>query len=352
VTRAALIGITGPHSRGWLETLQVLPEVTDLVVCDVDAGDPAPPSTQTHPAATVPDGIESVDLDDLLAGPPDLALLSVRNDQAADLGVAFLSRGVPCIVEKPSGRTSADIERLNAAAAEGGTIWAPGFLNRLQPAARRIRHLVQQGALGHLRSVEARMVTSSVEQRNPAHWLFHKETAGGGILHWLAIHTIDLIRYLTQQEFGEVSGYARSFTRDIDVEDMAALSFTLSGGAIGNLHAGYVLRQRYGDIGITLRGDLGEIVWPQWDVDGRQDRLHVHTEGPQSEGAVSETVILTPPGGAGYGGGIGQQFVRSFLHAARMGGPFLTGGDDALRAMRFVEAAYVASDSGTRVTLS
>jgi predicted dehydrogenase len=335
-----------------METLQSLEETRELIVCDVDeAGSGTATATETHPTAPIPDSATVVSFDSLLAGDsrPDAVLLSVRNDQAPDLGARLLAAGIPCIIEKPSGRTSADIEALNAAAAAGGTIWAPGFLNRLQPAARRIRRLVNEGALGQIRSIEARMVTSSVSQRNPDHWLFSKQVAGGGILHWLAIHTIDLIRYLTGQEFGEVSGHCSTFTRGIDVEDMAALTFTLGGGAVGNLHAGYILRQRYGDIGITLRGDLGEIVWPQWDVDGRQDTLYLHTEGPASEGAEAEVVRLEPPGGAGYGGDLGQQFVRSFLHAAKMGGQFITSGDDALRAMRFVEAAYAASDSGTRV---
>jgi predicted dehydrogenase len=348
----ALVGVTGPHSRGWLETLQNVAEVGQLLLCDVDDEAALPVSTETHPGMELPEHLRKVSFDSLLSdNRPDMALLSARNDQAADLGERLLRAGIACIIEKPSGRSCTDIERLNEAAGAGGTIWAPGFLNRLQPAARRIRRLISEGALGHIQSIEARMVTSSVDQRNPDHWLFDKQVAGGGILHWLAIHTVDLIRYLTGQEFDEVSGHTRTFTRGIDVEDMAALTFTLKGGAIGNLHAGYILRQRYGDIGITLRGDLGEIVWPQWGFEGRQDTIYLHNEGPMSEGCGPEVVTLEPPAGAGYGGGLGQQFVRSFLHAARMGGVFLTNGDDALRAMRFVEAAYAASENGVRVRI-
>ena len=339
----ALVGLTAPHSRGWLETLHTLPEAGRLLVCDVDDPGARP---------EVPEEAEAVAPEDLLDPSlrPDAALVSVRNDQAADIGSRLLAGGLPCIVEKPAGRGSADIERLNEAAARGGTIWAPGFLNRLQPAARRIRRLVvEEQAIGRVQSIEARMVTSSVRQRNPGHWLFRKQVAGGGILHWLAIHHIDLVRYLTGQEYGSVSGFTATFNREIDVEDMAALAFTLQGGAVGNLHAGYVLRQRYGDIGITLRGDLGEIVWPHFDFVGRQNTLYIHSEGPRSEGPGPEVVTLEPPEGTGYGGGLGWEFVRRFAAAARMGGAFVTGGGDALRAMRFVEAAYAAARSGGRV---
>jgi predicted dehydrogenase len=348
----ALVGIAGPHSRGWLQTLQCLQDVGRLVVCDIDADENAVAhATDTHPSLELSEQVETVSFESLLQGDgrPRIALLSVRNDQAPELGARLLRAGVPCIIEKPCGRTSADIEALNEAATAGGTIWAPGFLNRLQPAARRIHRLIREGALGQIRSIEARMVTSTVAQRNPNHWLFNRQVAGGGILHWLAIHTVDLIRYLTGQEFGEVSGYTQSFHRGIDVEDMAALSFTLGGGAVGNLHAGYILRQRYGDIGITLRGDLGEIIWPQWDVEGQQNTLFIHSEGPSIESPIAETINMEPVGGEGYGGRLGQEFVRSFANAASMGGPFITTGNDALQAMRFVEAAYQANDTGMRV---
>jgi len=65
---------------------------------------------------------------------------------------------------------------------------------------------------------------------------------------------------------------------------------------------------------------------------------------------------MTPPDAPGYGGAAGQEFVRRFLAAARMGsgrggrqGDFITDGTDALRAMQFVEAAYEASASGKHV---
>ena len=140
----ALVGLTAPHSRGWLETLYTLPEAGRLLVCDVDGPGPRP---------EVPEEAEAVSPEDLLEPScrPDAALVSVRNDQAAEIGSKLLAGGLPCIVEKPAGRGSGDIERLNAAAARGGTIWAPGFLNRLQPAARRIRRLVvEEQAIGRV----------------------------------------------------------------------------------------------------------------------------------------------------------------------------------------------------------
>ena len=196
----------------------------------------------------------------------DFALLSMRNDQAPGVARLFLERKIPVIVEKPAARTAAEIAELNRLAAANGVHWATGFTNRFNPIAGELCRIVREGALGNIVSIEGRMVTSSVQQRNPEHWLFSKELAGGGILHWLAIHTIDLIRYITGLEYADLCAeVATRSETGIDVEDMAAVSFTMDNGAIGSLHAGYVLRGRYGDIGLTVRGTLGDAVWPMHD---------------------------------------------------------------------------------------
>ena len=58
---------------------------------------------------------------------------------------------------------------------------------------------------------------------------------------------------------------------------------------------------------------------------------------------------MTPaPGVGGYGGQVGIKFISDFVDAGvSKTGQFITDGDDALKAMQFVEAAYEAS-SGRR----
>jgi predicted dehydrogenase len=342
---AALIGTVGPHSSGWLETLRLSPIVERLLVCDVDTG---------------VDSVEGVDaqlgsLDELLSvAGIDMAILSLRNDQYPDAGRRLLERGIPLIIEKPVARTAAEIATLNTISAASDTMWATGFLNRMLPLARELKGLIHDGVLGRVVSVEARMVTSSVQQRNPDSWLFSKQQAGGGILHWLAIHSVDLIRYLTGLEYVDVSGHVATLSdTGIDVEDMAALSFSMDNGAVGSLHAGYVLRERYGDIGITVRGTIGEAIWVQHGFGGADanQQLHVKSQAPGWEGSASKTIQVTPATAVGgYGGEVGIKFVSDFAEAGvRKTGAFITNGADALKAMQFVEAAYAASDSHCHV---
>lgn len=347
---AALVGLTAPHSAGWRQTLRHCAAIGRFAVCDHPATTVAAPlqdSPEPRPDAAYSDVDAMLEREEI-----DFALISVRNDEAPELGRRFLSAGIPVIIEKPAARTSAEILALNDLSRRTGVPWCTGFLNRLLPVAQELREIVSAGALGRVVSVEARMVTSSVEQRDPEHWLFRRETAGGGILHWLAIHSIDLIRFVTGLEFAQVSGHVATLSdTGIDVEDMAAVSFTMTNGAVGNLHAGYVLRQRYGDIGMTIRGTLGEAVWPMWDFSGRRSTLKVHSEAPGWESVGLKEITVEPREAPGYGGSGGIEFVSGFIRAAAANEPFVTDGEDALAAMRFVEAAYAASSRSEVITL-
>ena len=221
---------------------------------------------------------------------------------------SFCRVGVPVIAEKPVARTAADIARLNEIAAAQQVLWATAFLNRCHPIASKARQLVAAGVLGRIVSIEGRMITSTVQQRNPDHWLFDRAQAGGGILHWLAIHTVDLIRYISGLEYQAVSAHKATLSgTGIDVEDVLAASFCMDNGALGSLHAGYVLPRRYGDIYLCFRGTAGDATWMMQDWDGRGDRLIVQS---QAEGwAEDEYRQIRPLGRRGprvrWGGRIG-----------------------------------------------
>lgn len=336
---AALVGLDNPHSSGWLTSLQHCEAVGRLVVCAAEE------------CAGVDQGYGR--LDALLAAEQlGLAIVSTRNDQAPERIAQLLQAGVPVIAEKPVARTAADIARLNELAAAGQVLWATAFLNRCHPIAAKTRQLVAEGVLGRIVSIEGRMITSTVQQRGPDHWLFDRAVAGGGILHWLAIHTVDLIRYISGLEYQSVSAHKATLSgTGIDVEDVLAASFCMDNGALGSLHAGYALPRRYGDIYLCFRGTAGDATWVMQDWDGRGDRLIVQSQAAGWDADEYRQFDLSVAEAPGYGGAAGLGFIADFVAASRGQGSFITNGDDAWRAMRFVEAAYAAADQGRQLEL-
>lgn len=337
--RAALVGGDNPHAIGWLETLRHAPSVSEVGLC----GEWGQQADGYDIYATVDELLDSGDW--------GMALVCARNCQAPELAKALLAAGVPTLVEKPAARTAREIAELNELSARIGTPWSTCFLNRYHPAVCAMRNWVSEGAIGRLLSVEGRMVTSTVAQRDPSHWLFSHAQAGGGILHWLGVHTVDLVRFISGCEFERVSAETAALVEAVDVEEVASVAFRLDAGAIGHIHAAYALPRRYGDIAMVLRGSDGDISWQSWDYAGRQERLVVQSRvGKWADQPYCEEVC-NPPVGPGYGGQMGIDFVGDFIEAAQSQQPFVCSGVDALRAMQFIEGAYQSAGSGKRVEL-
>lgn len=338
--KVALVGGDNPHAKGWLETVSHCPEVSQVVLCgdwDVDEGR----------YETVPN-VQELSQD----GGVEMGLVCARNVEAPGLAGELLRAGIPALVEKPVARTSAEVAELNEVSASTGVFWSTCFLNRMHPAVVQMKSWVEGGAIGRLLSVEGRMVTSSVAQRNPGHWLFQNEQAGGGILHWLAIHTVDLVRHVSQLNYESVSGQIATLVENIDVEEVASATFQLEGGAIGHIHAAYALPRRYGDISMVFRGDKGDITWQSFDYAGRQDRLTIQSVVEPWARREYQEHSCPAPGGVGYGGQMGTDFLRGFMAATRGEGSFVCDGNDAFHALQFVESAYHSADSGQRVELT
>ena len=340
----ALVGSNNPHYSSWLETLQHCPGIRRLVIC--------------QPHETVPTTVNGTDVfynsveQMLEVEVLDMALVCMPNNQAPDVARYLLKHGVPVLVEKPVARSADEIAALKDLAATQKVLFSTAFLNRYNPVAQEFKRFSVSGGLGRIVSIEGRMITSSVQRRDPLHWLFSKAVSGGGILHWLGIHTIDLIRYLTDLEYASIDAQVATLSgADIDVEDIASVSFSMSNGALGTLHAGYVLRQGYGDISITIRGTLGEAIWNMWDFDTKGETLVLRSEAPGWESGGSREIKAPLKDAPGYGGAAGIQFVSDFIDSAQAGIPFVTDGKDALAAMEFIEAAYASSATGQRQTL-
>jgi predicted dehydrogenase len=233
---AALLGVEHPHSLAHLRTLQQLPEVERIYLWDESE------EALARVSKELPEKVAGTftNLDELLAREEIyFVLAAVRND----LGLSILTRcfeaGKHVMAEKPVGRNAAETMVVLEAARKAERNLGVMYQNRSNPVVQEARRIVSSGALGDLMTVEMRMITTAVRFRNPQHWLFSKEKAGGGMLSWLGCHYIDLMRYMTGEEI--VSVQAEVATRSgeaIDVEDVAVLSMRLQSGAVASLLLG------------------------------------------------------------------------------------------------------------------
>lgn len=276
---------------------------------------------------------------------PEAVLVTLPSDVAPAAVVACADAGVHCFVEKPVARTAAELAPLEEAIRRSGVTFHLGFTRRFTAPGSTLRSLVEQGLLGEVQSVEGRWITSSVRSRGAGHYAFSRARSGGGILHWLGCHWLDLMCYVSRLEVAGVSAVMETRSGEaIDVEDTAALSLRFANGAVGSLHAAYTTGGN--DLYFGVRGDLG---WAHWDRS--LPEITAYSEHPSWSVAPRRTLTFELPAVRGYGGAAGRQSLRSFFAAFRDGVPPMFTTADARRVLEVLDAAAESARSGRYVPL-
>ena len=309
-----LFGMTHPHSKAHLKTLMLSDRVSALGIYDADRSVLCQVQSDNPQVTETFDDIGRA----LSEGSPKAAVACFPNAENADLCVRLLEAGVHVISEKPIGATAGDVKRVVDAALANRRRLGVMYQNRFHPLTQEARRIVQSGAIGRITGCESRLITSQVRFRNPEHWLFKKDVAGGGILSWLGCHYLDLLRYVTGAEITRVSAMVDTLSGEaIDVEDVATVSLRFDAGFVGSLQAGYQLAlSEPGYMGpnyetyMAIRGTDGRVVW---EPSGSEIKLLA--ESTQWTDAPSREISFSLPSIDAYGGAYGLAFVDRFLES-------------------------------------
>lgn len=347
--RVALLGLSHPHSAILLTTFENMPEISSVVLWDLDPKLVAGTQLSRRPKVTM----TTASLDEALAQPGlQFALVCVRHDRMSDVNHRVIAAGVPLLSEKPVGLNATQILSLQKAAAARGVIASVLYSRRTHPCMVAAHKLLRMGNLGKVTSMECRFLTTQVRFRNPRHWLFQRSLSGGGILLWLGCHCLDLLHHVPGDEIVGVCGYLGTLSGEsIDVEDTATLALKFRSGAIGSFHAsyslafsgqGYVNTKGY-DSYLAFNGRNGRIVWPNLDP-----QLQIEAPPQQGQAAIRQESFNLPES-TSYGGVFGEAFIRWFIAATegRTAPPSTLA--DALRTARVIEAAELSSKTGRSV---
>jgi len=130
-----------------------------------------------------------------LVGQVDAAIVALPHHLHAEVSSYLLEHGVHVLVEKPMAMTTAECDRMIAAAETGGTTLAVGVARRFYDATRFVKRVLDQQWLGPVLSFEAR--EGSVYSWPVASDFMFKRSAGGGVLLDTGAHLLDrLVHWL------------------------------------------------------------------------------------------------------------------------------------------------------------
>jgi predicted dehydrogenase len=197
----------------------------------------------------------------------DAALVALPHHLHYPIAAELVQAGIPVLVEKPLTCTLKEARQLHAISQKSGAAVVSGQMLRFSREANFLRDWISRDPtnFGALRTFDLQswqnILAYTHNTSGSGHWLLDGEKAGGGVVISLAIHQLDLIRFLSGQDFIEATAWGRfdePFHRG--AESCAVALLKLSGGAGGTLHASYTAPRVPYCEALTLFGTHGTII--------------------------------------------------------------------------------------------
>jgi UDP-N-acetyl-2-amino-2-deoxyglucuronate dehydrogenase len=270
--------------------------------------------------------------------PMQMVIIGSPSGLHAEQGIAAARHGLHVLVEKPIDITTQHADVLIAECEKAKVKLGVIFQDRFKPDIRRLKHLIDDGALGQLLLADARVKWyRPPEYYSSSRWRGSWALDGGGALMNQGVHTVDLLLWL----LGEVvSLRARTATllHRIETEDTALALLEFANGAVGVLEAttaaypGYPRR-------VELNGTEGTIVLEHdrivgADLKGRRQEIVSSGAGDQNQSASSPTVTDF----RGH-----QSAIEDFIHAIHEDRTPACDGRQGRRSVALIESIYRAA---------
>ena len=164
-------------------------------------------------------------------------VLATPNDVHEEQAVMCAERGRHVFVEKPIADSVEAGERMGAACTEAGVTLMVGHAFRRLGAARRVKQLLEDGALGRVVLAEANM--SLPGSFKPEAWRAHRERNPGGPVMQLGIHHVDTLAYWLGP-VQRASGRFAHVHSSADIDDVGVVTLEFESGALASLTGSYV----------------------------------------------------------------------------------------------------------------
>src|SRR5262245_39308107 len=204
----------------------------------------------------IPAAYTSVEV--LLADPQVNAVyISTTNELHRDQVVAAAAARKHVLCEKPLALTITDAMAMVKACRDAGVVMGTNHHLRNAATHRKIRELVQAGAIG--KPLFARVFHAVYLPVHLQGWRLDKPEAGGGVILDITVHDADTLRFLLAAEPVEAVALAQQAqlaSGDLEDGSMAVLRF--SNDVLALLHDAFTVK--HAGTGVEIHGTEGSIV--------------------------------------------------------------------------------------------
>ncbi len=250
-----LIGLKG-HQGTILNGVQQMADARLAAVCDDDETNleavPGWPSSDEE-TLTFTDPREMLDAVEL-----DVVGICGTDAERAPTILAACERGIHVIAEKPLAMTLDELSRVREAVDQSGIQLSMLLTMRFEPPYLTMRRLLAEGAIGE---VCLATMQKSYRLGNRPQWQRSRETFAG-IIPFIGIHALDLIRWVTGREFVQGAAWCSNVGHpDMrDLEDNASVAVRLDNGGSATARMDYcrpAAAPTHGDDRLRVAGSNG-----------------------------------------------------------------------------------------------
>jgi UDP-N-acetyl-2-amino-2-deoxyglucuronate dehydrogenase len=275
--------------------------------------------------------------------PMDLVIIGSPSGLHAAQGTAAARHGLHVLTEKPIEISTARADALIDAAKQSHVQLGVIFQDRRKPHIRQLKTWLDQGLLGKLLFVDARVKWyRPPEYYSNSRWRGTLALDGGGALINQGVHTVDLLLWLLG-DVVRVQARTATLLHKIETEDTAAAILEFASGALGFFHAttaaypGYPRR-------VEITGTEGTVILEHDRIIAANLRNAPATldSAALDENQSASTAAVTDFRGH-------QAVLEDFLQAIQQNRAPACDGLEARRSLALIEAIYRAAKTPDRV---
>ena len=269
--------------------------------------------------------------DELISDPKIEAVYNpLPNGLHCEWTIKALEAGKHVLCEKPLAANTDEAERMADAAAKAGLVLGEAFHWRYHPLAARMKEIVDGGALGRIRHLEA---TLCFPLPFPSD-IRYRFDLGGGALMDAGCYPISMVRFLAGAEPEVVSADSRLASPDVDRWMRAELRF--ADGRSGRITCG-LFSSTLLKLNVRVEGDEGTLSVFNPIAPHFYNRVKVtNRAGTETERVRGDATYVYQ--------------LRAFARAVRGGEPLPTDGAHGVANMRVIDAIYDAAGIKRRGT--
>jgi UDP-N-acetyl-2-amino-2-deoxyglucuronate dehydrogenase len=313
-------------------------ELNLLAICDTDAESLGVAHNKTN-------AIKYDNYDLLLENDDiDVIVLCTPSGMHADQTIKAALKGKHVITEKPMATLWEDGVKMVEICKSINTHLFVVKQNRYNKTLQFLKRAILEKRFGKIYSVNINVFwTRPQEYYDQAEWRGTWEMDGGALMNQ-ASHYVDLLTWLIGP-IADVHAMTGVLARDIEVEDTAVLNIRWRSGALGSMSVTMLTYPKNMEGSITILGEKGTV-----KVGGVAVNDIQHWEFEESKDYDNEVKKVNYQTESVYGYGH-TEFYNNVIDVLTRGKDPETNGEEGLKSLEILIAAYLSSSSGNIVSL-